>query len=438
MDEWGEQMSDSLLNTDYAIYLPAVNDSYPAEVLKPLDPNRPFPAGLDLTDLIFWNRGNRLWHYSHILHSLGLYKVGASPNNAVTQAGRTDRVLVGDSGGFQIGYGTLKGLSGFRAGMSGADAGEAWAGAYNVRTWILGWLELHTDYAMTIDMPSWAVLKGREASPFHLCSVQQLTDMTVDNMKFIDAHRLGRTKWLNVIQGNDQKTMLDWWRAVKWFDCGGYALAGTAGKAGGIKNLLHMVLTMRDDGTFVKGRNWIHTLGVSTPKWAILLTAVQRSLRKTVNPKLQISFDSSTPFQEGGNREQVIVAPEFSSRPSDWSLKFVPSPQSATLDGSDEPFPFSSPLASKLTLGHINVRGGDWTPRSIDTVSNLLLCNHNCWVMLDAFKRANEIAFASDRQDMPDLWRQCIDFIEDVFTQKNWSSLLEKEKKLLDAVAKAD
>ncbi len=297
---------------------------------------------------------------------------------------------------------------------------------------------MHTDYAMTIDMPSWAVLKGREASPFHLCSVQQLTDMTVDNLKFIDAHRQGRTKWLNVIQGNDQKTMLEWWRAVKWFDCGGYALAGAAGKAGGIKNLLQMVLTMRDDGAFVKGRNWIHTLGVSTARWAILLTAVQRSLRKTVNPKLQISFDSSTPFQEGGSREQVIVAPEFSRRPSDWSMKFVASPQSATLAGSDAPFPFTSPLASKLTLGHFNVRGGDWTPRSIDTVSNLLLCNHNCWVMLDAFKRANEIAFASNRQDMPDLWRQCIDFIEDVFTQPNWSSLLEKEKDLLDAVAKAD
>lgn len=427
-------MTNTLLNTDYAVYLPAVNGTFPHEVLKLLKADRPFPAGLDLSDLIFWDRHNKLWHYSHILHSIGSHKIGSRPDNAVTRAGRTDNVLIGDSGGFQIGQGTLKGLKGFSAGMNGADAQEAWSGAYAVRRWILDWLELHTDYAMTIDMPTWAVLKEKRASPFHLCTVQQLTDMTVDNLKFIDAHRQNRTKWLNVIQGNDEKTIQDWWNAVKWFDCSGYALAGTAGKAGGIESVLQTVLTMRDDGAFIFGRDWIHILGVSTAKWAILLTAIQQALRKTANPRLQISFDSSTPFQEGGNREQVIVAPQFSRRSGDWSMHFVASQQSALLVGSDEPFPYSSPLGDKLTLGHINVRGGAWTPRSIDTVSNLLLCNHNCWVMLESFRQANEIAFSSNRQDMPHLWAQCLDFIADVFTDTDWRTRLDKERALLNAV----
>ncbi len=438
MEQRGKLMSDGLLNKDYAIYLPAVNDKFPEEVLKPLDPSRPFPAGLELKDLIFWDRDNKLWHYSHILHSLGLHKVGSNPDNAVTRAGRTDCVLVGDSGGFQIGHGTLKGLRGFSAGMSGADAEAAWAGAYDVKHWIVSWLEQHADYAMTIDMPSWAVLKGKEASPFHLCSVQQLTDMTVENLKFIDANREGRTKWLNVIQGNDDQTARDWWNAVKWFDCGGYALAGTAGKAGGIKSMLQILLTMRDDGAFIAGRDWIHVLGVSTTRWAILLTAIQRALRKTVNPQLQISYDSSTPFSIGGEQDRIAVGPRLTRRPDDWTIQYVESPQSSLLAGSNDPLPFNSPLASKLTLGHINVRGGAWTQRNFDTVSSLLLCNHNCWVMLDAFKRANDIAFASNRQDMPDLWRQCIDFIEDVFTQPNWSAELARETRLLDQVAKAD
>jgi hypothetical protein len=430
-------MSSSLLNKDYAIYLPAVNDSFAADVLKPLKADRPFPVGIDLKDLIFWDKNNKLWHYSHILHSVGLHKVNSSPNNAVTQAGRTDCFLLGDSAGFQIGTGALKGYDKLTAGMTGNEAVSAWAGAYEVRKWILEWLELHTDYAMTIDMPLWARLDKRSDTPFHNCSIQQLTDMTVENLQFIDANRQGRTNWLNVIQGLDEKTTGDWWAAVKWFYCSGYALAGSAGISGGIKGVLKTVLMIRDDGVLADGRNWIHTLGVSTPKWAILLTAIQRGLRKTVNPKMQISFDSSTPFQEAGIRENLINPPAFTRRPADWSMQFLKMPQSAKLAGSIEPLPNNSPLASKLTLGHLNVRGGAWTQRSFDTVSNLLLCNINCWSMLNAFKQANEIAFASDRKDLPAIWGDCLDFIDDLFAASDWAARLETEKRLLDAMAPA-
>lgn len=222
----------SLLNTDYAVYLPAVNKNFPLEVLKPLPPARPFPAGLTLADLIFWDRGNQLWHYSHVLHSLGGHRVGTTPDNAITRAGKTDFKLIGDSGGFQIGHGTLKGLKGFSASMDASAAESKWAEAYATKKWIVDWLELHTDYAMTIDMPTWATLKGKEASPFHLCSLAQLTKMNVENLAFIDSHRKNRTKWLNVIQGNDTQSIQTWWKAVKWFECSGYALAGSAGIAG--------------------------------------------------------------------------------------------------------------------------------------------------------------------------------------------------------------
>ncbi len=428
----------SLLNTDYAVYLPAVNDSFAAEVLKPLPPNRPFPAGLTLADLIFWDRGNQLWHYSHVLHSLGLHKVGANPDNAITRAGKTDCKLIGDSGGFQIGHGTLKGLKGFSASMSHQAAENAWANAFEVKQWIVDWLELHTDYAMTIDMPTWAVLKGKEGSPFHLCSLQQLTAMTVENLKFIDTHRQNRTKWLNVIQGNDSQSIRDWWNAVKWFDCNGYALASAAGVAGGIKSILETLLMMRDDGALAEGHNWIHVLGVSTPKWAILLSAIQRALRKSVNPQLQISFDSATPFHEGGIREQVALLPDYTSRPRDWAIRFETVPQSARLAGSNEPFPYSSPIGDRLTMGDLNVRSGDWDQRSFDTISNVLLCNHNCWVLLRSFELANGLAFESDGSQVPAQWRECIAFIEGVFEADDWQAELKKKKALLDAVAASE
>ena len=112
----------SLLNTDYAIYLPAVNDSFAAETIKQLPNQRALPAGLEIEDLIFWNRNNRLWHYSHILHSVGLHKVGSQPDNAVTRAGKTDCFVLGDSGGYQIGTGNLKGYQSLHAGMSSDEA----------------------------------------------------------------------------------------------------------------------------------------------------------------------------------------------------------------------------------------------------------------------------------------------------------------------------
>ena len=428
----------SLLNTDYAIYLPAVNDSFAAETIKQLPNQRALPAGLEIEDLIFWNRNNRLWHYSHILHSVGLHKVGSQPDNSVTRAGKTDCFVLGDSGGYQIGTGKLKGYQSLHAGMSSDEAKTTWAGAYSVRRWILDWLELHTDYAMTIDMPLWATLPKGAASPFHQCSAQLLTAMTVDNLKFIDLHRQGRTRWLNVIQGLDEQTTVAWWNAVKWFDCSGYALAGAAGVKGGIANVLRTVLMMRHDGAFESGHDWIHVLGVSTPKWAILLTAIQRALRQSVNPKLQISYDSATPFQAAGIREEVALSPRYSSRPADWAIRFETVPQSSTLAGSTAPFPYSSPLGDIVTLGDLNVRGGAWTERSFDTVSNILLCNHNCWVLLEAFRQANELAFVSDRSAVPATWRSCLDFIANVFEQENWQAELEKEKALLDAVAASE
>lgn len=195
---------------------------------------------------------------------------------------------------------------------------------------------------------------------------------------------------------------------------------------------------MRDDGVFESGRDWIHVLGVSTPKWAILLSAIQRALRKSVNPKLQISYDSATPFQTGGIREEVALLPAYTSRPRDWAIRFETMPQSAKLAGSTEPFPYSSPIGDRLTMGDLNIRGGDWDQRSFDSVSNALLCNHNCWVLLEAFRQANELAFVSDRSAVPSTWRSCLDFIANVFEQQDWQTELVKEKVLLAAVAKID
>ncbi len=423
----------------YAVYLPAVNDSYANDVLKDMTEGRPFPDGLTLRDLIFWEP-NGLWHYPYLLHSIGLYSIGGPlKTNAVLQRNRANNTLLMDSGGFQIGKGTMKGLSELKPhAMKAADAEYAWRHEPTVRSWIVGNLDTYADYGMTIDMPLWAKSADGQSSPFHNCSTQQLIEMTVDNLRYIESRNLGRTKWLNVVQGGDDPVdNVPWWDAVKWFRHGGWAMAGSAGAKGGLHDMLAIMLRMRDEGAFEIGQDWVHVLGVSTPKWAVLLTAIQKALRE-VNPALRVSYDSSSPFQTGGKFEEVCLSPAYTSTVSSWGIGTTQCPQGIAHADATNPQPFphgQSPLGQRLMLHHLNVKAGIWDKRSFDFVSNLLLVNHNVWVYLDAMKRANDAVAARDATQVPTAILQCVDFIADVFRDINWQEALKKERSLLDSVA---
>lgn len=428
-----------LYSDEYAIYLPAVNDGYAKTVSKLLSPpDRPFPDGITMADLVFWEP-NPLWYYPYLLHSVGLYSVGSLPDNAVTQRNRANNTLIGDSGGFQIGKGSMTGLSALKEKpMPAQDAVLAWREESKARNWIVTWLDTYADYGMTIDMPLWATSKDGKSSPFHNCTTAQLIDMTVKNLEFIDRFAVGRTKWLNVVQGGENTADIPlWWNAVKWFKRGGWALAGSAGVKGGIGNMLNTLLMMRDDYAFQVGQDWLHVLGVSTTKWAILLSAIQQALRKP-NPSLRVSFDSSSPFQTGGRYEDVALTPTFTSDAKTWGIGTEKAPQSRLHADPNSAIPFEhdqSPLGKRLQLRHLSVRDGIWDRRQFDEVSNALLMNHNAWVYLDAMKKANDFAAAKDKSRVPALYLECLEFIADVFECDNWTTRIAREKKLLDAVA---
>lgn len=419
--------------TDYAVYLPAVNDTYARCLVTEKLGSRSFPAGLGVEDLEFWNEGNKLWHYPYLLHSIGSYKVGSNPDNAVTRTDKSMAVVIGDSGGFQIGKGTLEGYKALTPHMPADAAIAAWRDADDVRRWILGWLESSSTYAMSIDMPLWAAEENTK-SPFSNCSREQLLDMTLNNLQYIDVYRQGHTKWLSVVQGIDNAATEQWWDAVKKYKWGGWALAGGAGSRGGLAQLLHTVMLMRDDGAFVEGLDWVHTLGVSQLKWAVILTAIQRNLRKS-NSKLTISFDTSSVFQQGMRRENAYISPVLTTNANTWVLPSESSPQSYKRIGSTDPFPFSSAIGDKMTVGHLNVQDWDaFDKRQYDNVSLLLLSNHNIWVTLDAVQRANECAFGNDcHEKAPRLYLDCIDLIDELFTVDDWRGFIAKNKSTFDA-----
>jgi hypothetical protein len=347
--------------------------------------------------------------------------------------------LFGDSAGYQIGKGTLKGLQHLKQGaMNAQNAVAAWRNETEARRWIVSWLDTHANYAMTIDMPLWVTGSDGEKSPFHNCSTAQLIAMTVDNLKFVEYYMTGNAKWLNVVQGGQDTTQIPvWWDSVKWFQHGGWAMAGSAGARGGLANLLSTLLMMRDDSAFDAGQDWVHVLGVSTPTWAILLTGIQRALKR-INSELTVSFDSSSPFQHGGKFEQIAIKPMFTSDKKTWSFGLESAPQSRRHADPTKCIPFThaqSPLGKRLYLHHLSVRGGIMDHRNFDSISNALLVNHNIWVYLDAFMHANELALNSDVDRVPSQNLKCLDFIADVFKRDSWFTAIQSNKKLLDSVA---
>lgn len=429
----------SLYSPSYAIYLPAVNNGYVSTVASPLPQGRRFPSGSTPKDLMFWEP-NSLWHYPYLLHSIGQYSVGQTPHIAMDKSNRTQSILVGDSGGYQIGKGTLNGLKYVKSEpMLAADAVEAWRHESAAREWITNWLASECDYAMTIDMPLWAQEAKGESSPFHLCERDQLIQMTVKNLRFIEKYSPNHTKWLNVIQGGSAVSdAVVWWNQVKWFRKGGWAMAGSAGIAGGLFNMLEVLLMMRDDNAFDAGQDWLHVLGVSTPFWAVALTAIQDGLRNT-NPELKVSFDSSSPFQTGGRYERVALTPAYANQKSTWTFQTVTAPQQPSFADATYQLPFphqQSPLGKVLKVNELCVQEGMWQKRQYDSLSNALVINHNIWVYLDAFKQANDLVAIRDVNRIPPEYLQCFDLIKYLFTMTGaWTVELENNKALLDKVA---
>lgn len=431
---------------NFAVYLPALQKSYALATANPKPKNRPFPKGINMRDLDFLNAESRLWHYGYALYSAGQFTssapIGCSVQLCRDNPNNTHTTILGDSGGYQIGKGTLKGMDGFKDNALKPDViCRKWRNSGDIRKWIVNWLEANSHYAMTLDMPLWAKEPSNSTTPFHHCSIEQLIDLSVENLKFIKNKQKGNTKWLSVLQGTTPKDSKQWWDAVKPYRFSGWALAGNVGWRGGIDNVLYYTMLLRDEGGFELGQEWMHVLGVSQPKWAVALSAIQRGIRKHCNnPNFRVSFDSASPFQLGGRYQRVARYPKFGKELGSWVISAHEAPINASYfgeAGEKLAFPFPSPLGDRLRLSDLNVYGGDYTVKCYDDISGFMLTNHNCWVYVRSFLEANELAFRlkSDADKaVPQHLLDLLEFIENLLSVQNWEAELKKHQKLLHSV----
>lgn len=427
----------------YALYLPAIQAGSAGEVIsdEPMRTSGSSPAQLRMSALNWLEPSNSHWHYPFCLASAGHF-MAASQDNAVNTA-HPSTVIFGDSAGYQIGTGKLAEIKQWLAFRHNADEiMDAWSSS-DLPIRIMRWLESHCDYGMTIDMPLWALMATREATPFHYLSEQQLIALTVDNLELMSKRRdrQSRCKFLNVLQayspsGSDEGFFASeerWFAAVKDYDFEGWALGGEVGARGGLYRILRRLLILRDQGLLAPPRNWCHVLGVSTTSWAVCLTAIQRAIRASANPDFTLSFDSATPYLTGGRYNSYAIPPVLGSKLDDWVIRFakLPTGYAVANDPVARPFPASSPIASMFTLQELNPRNGSFEAKTMDKLGDQVLINHNVYVYVKAMIEANEAVFV--KGVAPKALMDAVALIDEICRAQDWRSLLERHAATLNA-----
>jgi hypothetical protein len=318
-DHMGEVTGKDLWtsNADYACFLPSISAIYARQVS---DPTSRTPAGLPmgLEDLNFLNPKNNLFYYPTALYSSGhaVWNLDQSEiqEAMVQKRNRSQTVIVGDSGGYQIATGVLKWPWQKKPNQSDAD----WIKDKDaIRMNILRWLEHTCDYSMVLDVPTGSLLKfgndpktGENLHP-GVKNFRDCLNSSMENHAFFIKHRKeGATRFMNVLQGRNQEEGDIWWDVVKDLPFETWAYSNV--QASNFAMNLRRIIIQRDGG-YLEGRDWLHYLGNGKIKMGCALTTLQRQWRKLINPAVTLSYDAASPFvnvAKGNIYYSWLVSPE--------------------------------------------------------------------------------------------------------------------------------
>jgi len=402
---------------DYAVFLPAISGFYATFIGKQrnepyVDPAR-FPQGLsDMEQLNWLNSTKALFPYRWSLYSGGHANLDLAKQDWSEDMVRNREpgtFILGDSGGFQIAKGLWEG---------DWKANSGCVKAQKKRSLILNWLDNVADYGMILDIPTWVIHDKKASEACGITTLEEAVAATKFNNEYFMTHRRGKNnggaKYLNVLQGDNHTSAEAWYQEMKQFcDPTVYPNTHFDGWAMGGQNMcdVHLVLkrlvALRYDNLLQEGvHDWMHFLGTSKLEWAVLLTVIQRAVRKYVNPNFTISFDCASPFLATANG-QVYFENVF---PQDgkWSYRMAPSADDKKYATDTRPWAQGvvadgiyprwedSPISNMLTMKDICIyRPGDLNKigkegkTSWDSFSYALLMGHNVWMHLTAVQEAN-------------------------------------------------
>jgi hypothetical protein len=392
------------LNKDYACYLPAISSFYSTYVDKQRKeefiPKDRIPKGFDrgIEGMNFLNPEQGYFYYKNALYSAGHAQLDLAKSikqeSMIQQRDRSKTMILGDSGGYQIGKGILK--------FDWLDFEGEKANA--TRQQILQWLDYTADWSMMLDVPTWAC-DHIHSPKTGLKTFEDCLEKTKFNNKYFIEHRVGAkeggTKLLNVLQGSNWDTSEAWYQGVKEFsDPKIYGDKAAEGWAMGGANMCKMpvtlkrLITMKFDG-MLEGKDWMHFLGTAQLDWSCYLTSIQRQIRKHVNENFTVSFDCASPFIATAHG---LVYTNAQHNPKRWSVIMDKAPDTKALSGSDCPFPFESEVGRRLTMGDVCYYApgmlnkiGKEGKTSWDSFAYALMMSHNVYCHITAVQRANQL-----------------------------------------------
>jgi len=310
-------------------------------------------------------------------------------------------MILGDSGGFQIGNGQIK----FDWEHFYEQRGDTrYKGdADNVRNKILHWLEETADYSMILDIPTRAT-EGKFREMTGMKSFGDALNATMFNNDYFIRNREGKTKFLNVLQGQNGADADIWYEKVKHYPFEGWAMGGLNMRDANLA--LRRLIIMRDEKLLEPGRDLIHYLGTSKLEWAVFATAMQRALREHVNPNITLTYDCASPFIATAKGQ---VYTQHVHRNNRFSYIMDKALDDKRLSGSTVPWPWNSPIGERMTMGDVcwyapgmlNKIGKEGKT-SWDSFSYFLMMGHNVYQHIESVQRANALTDAARALYKPD------------------------------------
>jgi len=399
---------------DYAVFLPAVSSFYSTFIGKQrynnyVDPAR-LPAGFTqgVEGLNFFDPEKGYFYYKWGLYSAGhaeidINKISEKEDMFRKRPRDGTSLVVGDSGGFQIGKGVWEGD------WKDPNCPKA----MKKRSQVLSWMDNMMDYGMTLDIPAWVARSPAGMKATGISSYQEAVNATYINNDYFINNRNGNCKFLNVLQGENHTEASDWYqRMKKYCDPTQYANHFNGWSMGGqnmcdIHLTLKMLVNMRFDGLLESGKqDWMHFLGTSKLEWACLLTDVQRAVRKYHNPTFTVSFDCASPFLATANG-QLYITNEIEHFKK-WTYRMVPSVDNRkyALDTrkfsdvviNDKIFKafIESPISDLCLIKDVCIyktgdtnKNGKIGKTSWDSFSYAIQMGHNVWMHINAVQEAN-------------------------------------------------
>ena len=428
-----EQDNLTAKQSDYAVFLPAISGFYATFIGKQrvnndyVDPAR-MPAGMqDMEQMNWLNSQKSLFPYRWSLYSGGHANLDLNKQDwseDMVRKREPGTFMLGDSGGFQIAKGLWEG---------DWKANSGCARAQKKRDAILKWLDGIADYGMILDIPTWVIHDKKASAACQITTLEEAVDATKFNNDYFMQHRKGKrnggAKFLNVLQGDNHASAEEWYQIMKGYcDPSQYPDTHFDGWAMGGQNMcdVHLVLrrlvALRHDNLLQEGvHDWMHFLGTSKLEWALLLTDIQRAIRKYVNPAFTISFDCASPFLATANGQMYhqIDLPHNDK----WCYRMGPSADDKKYALDTRPFKDvvladkvfnhfdESPISQHLQIkdvciykpGDLNKIGKEGKT-SWDSFSYALMMGHNVWMHIEAVQRANREYDSGTWPNM--LWNQ--------------------------------